>query len=809
MANNASQFTAQRPQAYYPPVQQVNKSANVGILGGLMQTGGGILDMWKAVQQLTGQDPQSKYYAAQEQNWQNARLGEATKELSGLSPGQREARRQAMIAADPTLEAALNKLDLNNMTMNDPSMKGMYEEQQRIYDIMSGRAQPNEGGQQPQGLGADVGNQLGAAHHSHNPQEYEKANLGQWSQTMGPVEPTPVDVSQTGFVGPEAPEAPSQGQYEVVDAPEPTAVQLPDIEMSPEEQAINEVAKNGMFQADDLWYSKNTGEVKVKPEARSRHPWLPPAAFMDVPAAGPEDPIIREVNQQNVAPVFDATEELLRSGAAFRVYRAMNAGVDPSNSDLLAVRLHETAMKKYKAELMASQIGILDPDLIKESTIFGVSNFLNAALPDEIRNHPKTIGAYREFLTLPPTYQKVVMDAASKSALNSMDYAQFLAKQAQFDQKLALDTRKQTFVESQGAIEAAQKDRELGIKDKDADANVTRAQADALNAGVGILTPQEKRRELLSKIEHTEALAKAANTNASLAEFKLAAKKSGKDPEMVKELLGYLGDQAGRRSVVVKDYRDSINQVSRSLENSRKELNDFVAKYDGDPSQTMIREMAMNAPLPTDPAKRKALIDFRASESGAKILGRINEIRANIEESEQQLNGYWLDPKDHSKGTDPKRPGLISQGAAQREQLDKELGATASDQIKNLMRTRMVVDPDMAKTVWYSHASGAMPNSKSVHHIMDALDYAFPNGDPHLDENTPAKTPEQVRDLLMSIAATGGANPNSDEFKRYKSIRVFLKQGGVDWNATDVRNAAQKWLEWMDMKNEIMSGKAK
>ena len=776
MANNASQFTAQRPQAYYPPVQQVNKSTNVGILGGLMQTGGGILDMWKAVQQLTGQDPQSKYYAAQEQNWQNARLGEATKELSGLSlsPAQREARRQAMIAADPTLEAALNKLDLNNMTMNDPSMKGMYEEQQRIYDIMSGRAQPNEGGQQPQGLGADVGNQLGAAHHSHNPQEYEKANLGQWSQTMGPVEPTPVDVSQTGFVGPEAPEAPSQGQYEVVDAPEPTAVQLPDVQMSEEERAIEEATKGGVFQAQDLWYSKNTGEVKVKPEARSKHPWLPPAAYMDVLAAGPEDPVIQAVNQANVAPVFDATEELLRSGAAFRVYRAMNAGVDPSNSDLLAVRLQDTAMKKYKAELMASQIGILDPDLIKESTIFGVSNFLNAALPDEIRNHPTVIAAYREFLTLPPTYQKVVLDAASKSAMNSMDYNKFIAMQSQFDQKMALETNKQSFEERQAAIENLQKDRELGIKETDATANATRANADAVNAGIGILTPEEKRRELLANIDRTEQLAKSAQSTADINKFKLDAQRLGKDPETVKATLGYLGDRAGKRALLVKDYRESINQVDRNIRESRRELNDLIMKYD-DPTQQMLRQMGDTPP--TNPAQKAQWDAFRKNAENASTIKRIGEIRKDIGDYEKLLKG------------------LNDKSAAEQQNLADELSKVAPQQIENYVKTQMIIDPNMAKTAWFTNAASSLPNSKGVQHLMQGLDYAFPNGAKYNGKDI--TTRDELFGMMQTIM-----NSTSPKFH---DVRAFIKGGKVNWSSADLLNASDKWLEWNKMKTNIMN----
>lgn len=434
------QFTAQRPQAIY--AQQTNLPYQQRP-NNLMYSLSNIMQLATAAQSLFGQDPRSKLLSAQASAAETADKSAILEMLTKTNPEERGSIKDALIASDKKKYGWLNDIgDITNVGEDDQISKYKHQDTRSMYEQSGGQSGvPMEQGQAPPAEAAPSSGAFG--------------DLNEAPPEM--VVPSAPFTSGTGMDGAgtslQQPQQMMTGTgVDGADTPMPSPLRQMEAERG--------MPEGSMYQSQD-----GSAYVKLSDFDKKRHP---PAALLNIPPKGPEDPLINEVSQA-VAPTAQKMVPMLNLTSRLNAMNAIQRGVPIQNSDSLLLSLNNAEIDQVQKE-MAAQVGVQDPAMVDPVYGMLISKIRRGDEKDlaALRQDPVYGVLLEKFNSMPPTLRKFHYDQAGIYDKMQLEMDTLAAKKMHWVQTYEVDKTKAqaSLISSQASL-------------ANAGANLTRAQTEA------------------------------------------------------------------------------------------------------------------------------------------------------------------------------------------------------------------------------------------------------------------------------------------------------------------------------------------
>lgn len=788
MADNASQFTAQRPQVYYPQtIQYGGGNQQVGFLsagGGA----GGLLDLARTARDLISGTSADRFNDANA-NAQKQRDALLLMEKMEKAPKEvREQMLEAAIAVNPSLEGLRGKFDFakDDLTLGDPAAQmqyqamkgqaGMFTQSHREQYGMNPDGSPIA--PQEPGKGAATGQQVAQENQATDPRaQGDGYDFGQYHQTLAPVEPTTIPIpaeeaqQEQEAQQPTGADTPKQGGGMIYaeEPPVPTTVDTSnptpdDVNTAKVRAAMQQLNSNGYnLQEDDFWVSPLSGEVNLKPHLAVKYPEFPPAAFEDVLAETPEAAMVQKVVETNSPAMIDTTRRMAQLNAGVRLARSYTLNQQPDYKDALLAAGAQADVDLLLANLKVETGMGYDPEIVNFRFIQAAvskGQWLLPVVDSEVRGSEQVTNDMIWLATLPEKYQVLADTLAQQYSKNAMDKAEFDATVAQ---NVAMQRLKaqENQIRYQGNYWEYLTDTEANRIDAiEADAATTNAQANMLEATTNAsqaLTPAQLEakynREQNKLNAETEWFRQ--RTAASKDEVKNRALANGTPEKVLEAGKAYLGDQGERDAALM----DSAWKRVQSAERRIDQIDETIRRTSvGLPEALMLR--AQQGMLNTDGMSEMEKRSFEEAMKNTSQSQAISTIQA----------------------LELKKKKILEQDLPRYEEeyyaITQENLAKAKDPDR-LLRAMMAADPaGTVKMMEGSILSQLPPNSNIKFRYLDGIasnpaEYADPQGNP-------------IKTTTLELPAP--------------HIAALLKAQGSNLSDAQLLEIANAWKEWYTRK---------
>lgn len=787
---NENQFQSQRPLISPQQVINLPQQQNRGFFAnipGMLDVANGISNM------ISGGSPADKLNLAQAKSIEDATMRQGVDMVAKAEPKRRRELANAAGLGNPRLKEFFDNLDdeaLANLDSKDFAKQTGLDEFRNMYaqgqNIAAGGVDPNNAQQQePTGANGDGQRTAGngqAVLNGGDPGNagYQQPNWGEWANTEVAPQPTQVYSGQGEppvpdeqyLTGTQDPQAQGPNYQDTLEPPAPTEVTIdPEGEVYQEDPniaRITAVSQESGIPPERFRVSSDTGDIKLKPEYVNDYPHLGPAAFSDVLAAGPEDPIIRGVVTSHVDSIIDSQVSMMRSGAWVRMARAYELGQQPDNIDLLQYSMDNHAMEIFRGEMQAANIGlgdtITDEDIKVHANNYRIHKDVQA--PPEMRVDPSVIASVRYVESLPPLHRKAIVALSDDIYKRGVDAAAAKSLADYHTSSSASNLMNAQTGATNATTRATEVVNDYAIQTERNEIANKKNNIEWQKYIRGEKTTEERAAELnLKKAQTAKYL-----TETEVLGLKKTAEKNGYDPKIMENALELTGIQQTAANVAAS----SIQTQLKSYENTRltyeKELNDMLVKFD-DPMANILRSSVSNKELP--------------KEAVAELV-RNTTLKERILETRERINAL------NGKITD-------TQTALQtaNDNLVNMMGDTPAKQLEGMARNLILVSPT-APIYWKEAKAKGSPNPPAAKAFMSIMDYQYPGGIPDiLDANGNEFPPEQLAGILVTPAAL-------------KQNTQYLESHGVkagSYRREDVTRAIKDWIEWEHLKKKAMTAK--
>lgn len=768
---NANNFQASRPNIVYAQVNQApdRRRNNFDLAGNLASVAGA----WDTVQKSLGLDPASVYNKTMAETQKVAQYEKLREMISGADPDKRDSAREAAIKAFPQFKDALMAEDLMNLKSGD---RELLDERLNYEDIMNGGPMrgPASETAPAENLTSDMYLDQGAGSPYIPPQgaAATQAAPGQPAQTP------PVDSDLAGADWRDQPLA-AETPADTGMAP-PIDAALPGEDPRSGEAAAMRVAEAAAVSglpAEHFHVSPQTGEPKIKPELVSQYPNLPISAFLDVPAAGPEDEAIRRTAADYGPGIFQSRRDVLQSGAALRIARSRRLNIQPDLNDIMIMKLDQAGLDMLGAELRAAVGAGIDPDTLDIEVPNNLAVWMDPRTSPEKRSSPEIAASVKAYMAANPELQKVYYALAEGAVKNNIEY---------MTHQENLDWKKATLVERgmyhQGVLDARKVE------------NATQKEKNANDYAMAQLNYQKDL--ALNK-------ARIANYAAETDYTKLKAQweKSGHNSKVMEMALKFQDMQSAKNIAIERGARELMRDIR--AEDSRLRA-DRVALLGQLPSGM---EIFSNSLLtrPTDPEKAKVYDEMMKNGQYASIV-------ADLKRNGEQLFGV-----DGNGGVSQDLKDARAKHQEALDQMRKTWSRTPEESRREMLRGMLVTDPQGADWAVKRELEATSPNPKATSALFDALDYNFPDGLSTMRKVYVKREPSVGgKPGKVILDATG--NPVYEEPTADQLIKSLIAQAGkghlngiVNFNLGNVnpeqlRKAVNDWLKWEHDKYDAMRG---
>lgn len=350
---------------------------------------------------------------------------------------------------------------------------------------------------------------------------------------------------------------------------------------SPEELKLANVSEQLGVGRESLKISPASGRVLVDPAIAKERPDLGPGAFLNIPAAGPEDGYIK-TQAAKLAPQMRETSVALQNAGAIRFWNDLVQGRTPDPVDRLRMSILQDDYQQMRDNLVGS-FGLMSPEHGDPTNVLALATFLNPSLPDNQRFDPEVLQRVQKLWSFPPNAMKMVIEMGGQMAQSGSQYEQF---KAMLNFQQAQEQNLQRY--RTGQLQVAQ--GELGVRQQEAAANadyrqyqrnVSEIQLQQSNQELEMMRPPNpnvkgdrggiKYQKIAAETQKALADLDAAQSKAASERVKQIFEEGSETRKVYDSIAKTKGDEVATYVTLVKANQDRVRAVDQNLRAARAE----------------------------------------------------------------------------------------------------------------------------------------------------------------------------------------------------------------------------------------------